>query len=138
MDIPVGAEREEQLLVTPDVAISFLGLETARVLATPQLISRLELTSRNLIKQFLGQDQDSVGTLVDIRHLAATPLGMRVRLRSEIAGVDRRRVTCKVEAWDEDEKIGEGLHERFIIEVARFASRVQAKAARWQASRPLL
>jgi fluoroacetyl-CoA thioesterase len=138
MDIPVGAAREEEMLVTPEVAINFLGLESARVLATPQLVSRLEQTSRNLIKQFLGQDQDSVGTLVNIRHLAATPLGMRVRLRSEIAAVEGRRVTCKVEACDEYDKIGEGLHERYVIDVARFASRAQAKVARWQASRPLL
>jgi fluoroacetyl-CoA thioesterase len=129
MDIPVGAEREERRLVTPDVAINFLGVDSARVLATPQLIGFLETTSRNLIKQFLGQGQDSVGTVVNVRHLAATPIGMQVRLRSEIAAVDNRRVTCKVEAWDDSEKVGEGTHERFVIDVARFAARLQTKAA---------
>jgi fluoroacetyl-CoA thioesterase len=111
------------------VAINFLGVESARVLATPHLIGFLETTSRNLIKQFLDQGQDSVGTVVNVRHLAATPLGMQVRLRSEIAAVEGRRVTCKVEAWDDNEKVSEGLHERFVIDVARFAARAQGKLA---------
>jgi predicted thioesterase len=127
--IPVGARREERILVTPDVAIDFLGLETARVLSTPHLIGFLEMTSRNLIKQFVADGTDSVGTRVDVRHLAATPIGMQVRFQSEILAVDDRRVTCKVEAWDEREKVGEGTHERFVVDVARFAARVQAKAA---------
>ncbi len=129
MGIPVGTEREEHLLVTGEVAISFLNVETARVLSTPQLIGHLEMTCRNLIKQHLPPGQDSVGTLVEVRHLAATPIGMHVRLRAEVLAVNDRRVTCRVEAWDEREKVGEGTHERFVIDVERFAARIQAKAA---------
>ncbi|MGE5645537.1 MAG: thioesterase family protein [Acidobacteriota bacterium] len=130
MDIPVGAQREENLLVTGDVAISFLGVEAARVLSTPHLIGFLEMTSRNLIKQYLPPGEDSVGTIVNVRHLAATPIGMQVRLRAEVISVEGRRVTCRVEAWDEREKAGEGIHERFVVDVARFATRVQEKARR--------
>jgi len=130
MNIPIGAQREENLLVTGDVAISFLGLEDARVLSTPHLIGFLEMTTRNLIKEHLPPGQDSVGTVVNVQHLAATPIGMHVRLRAEVLAVEGRRVSCRVEAWDEREKVGEGTHERFVIDIERFAARVQAKLAR--------
>lgn len=128
-NVPEGARREERLLVTGDVAIDFLETESARVLSTPHLIGYLEMTARNLIKEYLPAGWDSVGTHVDVRHLAATPVGMAVRLTAEAVSADDRRVTCRVEAWDEREKIAEGVHERFIIDIARFAARVQAKAA---------
>ncbi len=128
-NVPEGARREERLLVTGDVAIDFLEAESARVLSTPHLIGYLEMTARNLIKEYLPAGWDSVGTHVDVRHLAATPVGMAVRLTAEAVSADDRRVTCRVEAWDEREKIAEGVHERFIIDIARFAARVQAKAA---------
>jgi fluoroacetyl-CoA thioesterase len=128
MNVPIGSQREENLLVTGDVAIRFLDLEAARVLSTPHLIGSLEMTCRNLIRQYLPPGQDSVGTQVNVRHLAATPIGMHVRLRAEVVSVNDRRIDCRVEAWDEREKIGEGTHERFIVDVQRFAARVQAKA----------
>jgi predicted thioesterase len=127
--VPEGARREERLLVTGDVAIDFLETEEARVLSTPHLIGYLEMTARNLIKEYLPAGWDSVGTHVDVRHLAATPVGMAVRLTAQAVSTDDRRVTCRVEAWDEREKVAEGIHERFIIDIARFAARVQAKAA---------
>jgi predicted thioesterase len=136
MNIPVGVQREENVLVTGEVAIRFLGVETARVLSTPHLIGFLEMASRNLIKEYLPPGHDSVGTMVNIRHLAATPIGMHVRLRAEIVSVDGRRVTCRVEAWDDREKVGEGTHERFVVEIERFAFRVFAKAASTQLGEP--
>lgn len=129
MPIPLGVNHEENLQVTEEMAISFLGPGAARVLSTPHLIGFLEMTSRNLIKQFVEPGEDSVGTLVNIRHLAATPIGMQVRLRAEIVSVEGRRVMCRVDAWDDREKIGEGTHERFVIDVARFGLRVRAKSA---------
>jgi predicted thioesterase len=129
MFIPSGAKREERILVTPENAIDFLGVEAARVLSTPHLIGYLEMTARNLIKEHASENEDSVGTHVDIRHLAATPIGMSVRLAAEVLSVSDRRVACRVEAWDEREKIAEGTHERFVVDVPRFASKVQAKAA---------
>jgi fluoroacetyl-CoA thioesterase len=129
---PIGTSAETQLLVTADVAISFLETEEARVLGTPWLILYMEITARNAVKPYLLDGQDTVGTQVNINHLAATPLGMRVRFRAEVLSVNDRRILFKVEAWDENEKIGEGTHERFIIDVARFATRVQAKKAEIQ------
>jgi predicted thioesterase len=114
-------------MVTTDIAIDFLGRDDARVLATPWLIMLLEMTCRNLIKQHIDEGYDSVGTHVDVKHLAATPMGMRVSFHAEVVNVDERRVTCRVEAFDEREKIAEGMHERFVIHVERFAGRIQAK-----------
>lgn len=127
--IPVGTVREENLMVTGEVAIDFMGLETARVLGTPHLIGFLEYNARNLILGFLESGYDSVGTHVNVAHLAATPIGMHVRLRAEVISAEERRINLKVEAWDDAEKIAEGTHERFIVNAARFGARVQEKAA---------
>ncbi|MBL8228588.1 MAG: thioesterase family protein [Bryobacterales bacterium] len=126
--IPVGATGELKRLVTTEIAIDFMGLEDARVLGTPWLIMLLEMTARNTIKRYLEEGFDTVGTHVDVRHLAATPLGMSATFHAEILEVNDRRVRCKVEAFDEKEKIAEGTHERFVIHVARFGERVKAKS----------
>ncbi|MCZ2075987.1 MAG: thioesterase family protein [Bryobacteraceae bacterium] len=123
----VGTKGETQMLVTSEVAIDFLGGEDARVFGTPYLIGHLEMTARNSVKPLLGEGQDTVGTHVDVRHLAATPMGMSVTLRSEVVRVEDRRITFRVEAYDEKEQIAEGTHDRFIIDIARFTARVRAK-----------
>ena len=128
-NIPVGAKREQKILVTSEVAINFLGLEGARVLSTPNMIGFMEMTCRNLLMEYVEQGYDSVGTHVNVKHLAAAPMGMTVTFRAEVIGVDERRVNFRVEAEDEKEKIGEGTHERTIINVQRFATRLAAKSA---------
>ncbi len=125
--IPAGATREEKLQVTGDVAIDFMGVKGARVLSTPNMILGLERTSRNLALPLLDPGYDTVGTHVNVYHLAATPVGMTVTFRAEVTSVEDRRVNFKVEAFDEKEKIAEGTHQRFIVNVARFAARVQEK-----------
>lgn len=126
-NIQLGASLEQQLLVTTEVAISFLEMDEARVLATPQMIRYMEWTSRNLVLPQLDAGYDTVGTKVNISHLAAAPIGTVVTFKSEIIGVDEKRVTFQVSARTEDEVIGEGTHERGIINVAKFASRLAAK-----------
>ncbi len=123
----IGTRGEEKLLVTSDVAIDFMGIEEARVLSTPHLVWYLEITARNSVASLLPDGYDTVGTHLDIRHLAATPIGMTVTFRSEVVAADDKRVTFRVEAHDEKEKVSEGLHERYIVNKARFAARVQAK-----------
>jgi fluoroacetyl-CoA thioesterase len=127
-NIQIGATREEKLPVSQEVAIDFMGLEGARVLSTPNMILGLERASRNAVLPMLDPGYDTVGTHVDVYHLAATPVGMTVTFRTEITSVDDRRVNFKVEAFDEKEKIAEGTHQRFIVNAARFAARVQEKA----------
>jgi fluoroacetyl-CoA thioesterase len=126
-DIPIGSSHNFEVLVTKENAISFLGRDDARVLATPWLIMYLEMTSRDMIKPFLLDSEDTVGTQVNVKHLAATPIGMKARFLAEVIGLNGRRVEFRVEAWDEVDKIAEGTHERFIVDVAKFASRVNAK-----------
>jgi fluoroacetyl-CoA thioesterase len=125
--IEIGAVREESLDVGDHVSTTFLGLEGARVLSTPHMIGHMEATSRNLVLPMLEPGFDSVGTAVNISHLAAAPMGEKVTFRAEILKVENRRVTFKVEARDSREKIGEGTHERFIINVERFAAKMQQK-----------
>jgi len=128
--IPVGLKHEFQRRVTNEIAVDFLGLDDARVLGTPFLILLLEMASRNAILSHLDPGYDSVGTEVNIRHLAATPMEMQVTFKSEVISVDDRRVRFKVEAFDEKERVAEGTHERFIVNVERFAKRLAEKRAR--------
>lgn len=128
-EIKVGAVREEKLLVTSEVAIDFLGMENARVLSTPHMIGFMERTCRNLVLEFLEPGHDTVGTHVDVKHLAAAPMGSNVRFVAQILSVNERRVNFKVEAFDEKEKLGEGTHERTVINVQRFATKMAAKKA---------
>ena len=125
--ITAGVTREETQKVTSDIAIDFLGIEGARVLSTPNLILGLERTSRNLVFPLLDPGYDSVGTHVNVYHLTATPMGMTVTYRSEVTSVEERRVNFKVEAFDAKQKIAEGTHQRAIVNVARFAEKMQEK-----------
>ena len=129
-NIIIGTKHEERLLVTSEVAISFLGLDDARVLATPQMIRYMEWTSRNLVLPMLDEGYDTVGTHVNVSHLAAAPIGSVVTFTSEIIAVRDRRVEFRVAARSEDELIGEGTHERGIINVAKFATRLAEKMQR--------
>jgi predicted thioesterase len=105
------------------------GESLPAVLSTPRMISFMERTAHQAILPFLGVGETSVGTVVNIRHLGATPVGMQVRFRAELVEVDRRRLRFKVEAWDAMEKVGEGEHERFIIVKDRFNERLAQKQA---------
>ena len=125
--IPIGTKGEERILVTSEVAIDFLGMEGARVLSTPHMIGWMERTCRNTVLPLLDPGYDTVGTHVNVSHLAAAPMGMSVRFTAEVTAVNDRRIDFRVEAWDEKEKIGEGTHERAIINVAKFATRLAAK-----------
>lgn len=126
-NIPIGTKREEKLLVSSEVAINFLGTEGARVLSTPHLIGHLERTARNAVLPLLEPGQDTVGTHVNVYHLAAAPIGMNVTFRAEVTSVEDRRVNFAVEAFDEKEKIAEGTHQRAVIDIRRFATRIQGK-----------
>ena len=128
-NLSVGLRHERKVLVTSELAIDFLGVETARVFATPHLVWQLETTCREAIKPQLPEGFDSVGTEVNIKHLAATPMGMTVTFRAEVIHVDGNRIRFRVEAFDEKEKVSEGAHERYIVNIQKFATRVASKAA---------
>ena len=99
------------------------------VLSTPAMVSLLEEAADETMRPYLGPGQDSVGVRVDIRHLAATPKGMRVKATATVREIDRRRVTFDVVIEDEVEKVGEATHDRFIIDGDRYTDRLKQKAA---------
>ncbi len=123
-----GLVGETKIVVTQDMTAEASNVEgMAPVLATPRMISFMERTAHEAILPYLAEGQSTVGIHIDVRHLAATPVGMEVRFRAELVEVDRRRLRFKVEAWDEVEKIGEGEHERFIIDWQRFLDGIEKK-----------
>ncbi len=106
---------------------SAVGSGLLDVLSTPSMIGLMEGAAATAVAPLLPDGSVSVGVRVDVRHLAATPLGMAVRARAELIEIDGRRLTFRVEAFDAHEKIGEGVHERAIVEPARLLARVNAK-----------
>lgn len=128
MTIEPGITNEIKMTVQEaDTARASGGETLPPVLSTPRMISYMERTAHEALLPYFSEDQTSVGSVVNIRHLAATPVGMQVRFRAELQSVDGRRLCFKVEAWDEVDKIGEGEHERFLIDKVRFYERLKAK-----------
>jgi fluoroacetyl-CoA thioesterase len=125
----VGAKREESIVVGNDQAISFLGNEGARVLSTPQMILYMERMSRNLILPMLDPGHDTVGTHVNVAHRLAAPLGATVTFLSELLAVNGKRAEFRVEARLGEKIVGDGFHQRGIINVARFAEKSRQNAA---------
>jgi fluoroacetyl-CoA thioesterase len=127
-DVKIGTTKIRDVKTSSNQTTSFLW-EGENVLSTPSLISEMEETCRLLLKDFVLKEKewDSVGTIVDIKHIATTPVGSTIRLKSIIESVDNRRVMFIVEAFDNIEKIGEGKHERFIINVPNFRTKFEEK-----------
>jgi len=98
------------------------------VFGTPSLVGLMEAAAVNALDGKLSEGQTTVGGHIDARHLAATPVGMQVRARAELTSINGRKLTFQVDAWDEVEKIGEALHERFVIDEKKFVARTQAKS----------
>jgi predicted thioesterase len=126
-NIPIGTTGEYKTRVTTDIAISFMGIEDARVLSTPEMIRMMERTCRDAVLPLLEPGHDTVGTHVNVYHLAAAPLGSGIVFKAEVTQVAERRLQFRVEAATEREKIGEGTHERMIVNVAKFAARQAEK-----------
>lgn len=130
MSLEPGIVNEIRMTVAEsDTARNSGGETLPPVLSTPRMISFMERSAHQAILPFLKEGQTSVGTVINIKHLGATPVGMAVRFRAELVEVDRRRLRFIVEAFDEVEKIGEGEHERFIIDQDRFSERLAQKQA---------
>jgi fluoroacetyl-CoA thioesterase len=127
--IPVGAQGSFSLEVKPEhLANRFKDSQLPPVLATPVMIMVMENAALNAIKPYLEAGESAVGTTVDIRHLAATPVGMRITGEAEVTQVDGRRIEFVVRASDGTEEIGSGRHGRMVIDVARLTKRLEAKS----------
>jgi fluoroacetyl-CoA thioesterase len=128
--IPVGAQGSFSLVVTPDLlANRFKDATLPPILATPVMIMIMENAALNAIKPFLDAGESALGTRVDVRHLAATPAGRRVKGEAEVTKVDGRRIELRIRATDGAEEIGVGTHERMVIDLATFSERMKAKFA---------
>ena len=113
--------------MTEDLTASHIGSGSVRVFATPMMIALMERTSRMSVKPYLEDGQETVGTKVDVTHVSSTPAGLKVWCESEVVDIDRRRIVFKVAAYDEKGLIGEGTHERFVIDVAKFQAKTEEK-----------
>lgn len=123
----IGTKGHQEQIVTPDMTADRIGSGLAQVLATPMLVALMEKTCYESVADQLEAGQSTVGTHIDISHCAASPVGMKVWCDSELVEVDRRRMTFDVKAYDECGLIGEGRHERFVIDSARFQAKIDAK-----------
>jgi len=125
--IPVGLVSEATATVEAHLLATAMGSGNVAVYATPAMVALMEAAAVAALAPALRGDQSSVGIALDVKHLAATPLGQQVRARAEVVQVQGKRVTFQVQAWDEHELIGEGTHVRYVIDIARFMQRVQAR-----------
>ena len=124
----IGVQHEESIIVDESTAVSFLGHAGARVLGTPWMIMWMERTSRDAVKPLLPDGWDTVGTIVNVRHLSAAPIGARVTFRAEVIEQTERRLLYRVSAESALGVVGDGTHERALIDVERFAAGLAKRA----------
>ena len=127
--LQAGVSATERIAIDRERTIDFMG-EKARVYATPSLVRDIEVTCRNLLLQHLDAGEDSVGTRVELDHMAATLMGQTVELTVTIAELKGRAVSFEISGKDEVEPICRGRHSRFVVDVATTETRLAAKAAK--------
>jgi fluoroacetyl-CoA thioesterase len=126
--IPVGATGTFSLVVMPEhLASRFKDVTLPPVLATPVMIMVMENAALNAIKPYLDAGESALGTHVDVRHLAATPVGQRVIGEAKVTNVDGRRIKFSIRATDGNEEIGVGTHERVVVQLSKLSERMKAK-----------
>ena len=127
MPIEAGMKGRAETVVAQDNTAQAVGSGLVPVFATPHMIALMENAAVNAVQSQLAPGEGTVGTRLDVTHDAATPIGMRVWAEAEVTAVEGRKLTFAVTAYDEAEKIGGGIHERFIIKTERFLLKAQVK-----------
>ena len=122
-----GLEGHAEIVVGEQHTAPRIGSGRVRVLATPVMINLMEAAALDAVENLIPAGHQSLGTRLDVRHIAATPVGMRVRATAKLLAVDGRTLEFRVEAHDEKDLIGDGVHTRLVVNVERFDQRVQAK-----------
>ena len=125
--LETGIKHTQEIIVTEDLTADKIGSGKLPVYATPQMIALAENTASDSVAPYLAEGEGTVGTLVNIRHVSATPVGMKVRCETTLAEIVRKRLVFSVEVYDEAGLIGEGTHERFIIQNEKFMAKTEAK-----------
>ena len=129
--IPIGAKGTFTLLVRPsDLANQFKDSMLPPVFATPMMVTAMENAALNAVRDYLEPGESAVGTMVNVKHFAATPSGQNVVAEAVVTKVDGRRIFYDVTARDEREEIGKGTHERMVVDLARIAQKLDAKRKR--------
>lgn len=126
-NLQVGLNAERELMVSKVNTAKQYGSGAIEVFATPAMISLMEGASMDAVQSFLPEGFGTVGTSIQVNHVAATPIGMKVTAKAEVTQISGKRITFKIEAFDEVGLIGEGIHERYIIEELKFLERVASK-----------
>lgn len=116
----------ERIVEEKDTALSF-GSGGVTVFATPMMVGMMENASLKAVDKFLPEGYTTVGTHLDVSHMAATPVGMKVRAQSKLVKIEGKALTFRVEVYDKVEKVGEGTHRRFIVPLEKFISRCNSK-----------
>jgi fluoroacetyl-CoA thioesterase len=132
--LEVGLKHVATVKVTDDMTPAHLRDEPIRVLSTPDMIRLIERTAIEAVQPYLAPGQATVGTRVDVAHLAGTLVGMTVTITVELTAIDRRKLTFRVEVRDELDEAGKGTHERFIVDGTQRLPRLQEKLSRWKAA----
>jgi len=134
MDLPAqlqpGLSGHAELIVGEEHTAPRVGSGLVHVLATPVMINLFEAAALDAVDKHLPEGYQSLGTVLNVRHIAATPVGMKVFSVAKITRVEGRTVYLAVEARDETELIGDGTHERVVVNVEKFSQRVARKSAR--------
>jgi fluoroacetyl-CoA thioesterase len=130
VDIAPGLTGSAELIVGDEHTAPRIGSGKVRVLATPVMINLIEAAALAAVEHLLPAGYQSLGTLLNVRHIAATPVGMRASARAVVTAVEGRTIRFDVSASDERELIGEGTHERVVVNVAKFDQRLQGKISK--------
>jgi predicted thioesterase len=125
--LKVGLKGSAEITVDDKDTAPRVGSGRVHVLATPVMINLMEAAALNCVERLLPEGHQSLGTKLDVGHYAATPVGMRLRAIAELMKVDGRTLEFRVEAFDDKERVGDGLHLRVVVNVERFDQRVQRK-----------
>ncbi len=125
--INVGIKGKKEIVVTEELSAKSMGSGTLDVFATPAMIALMERTAWESVAPDLEEGQGTVGTMMNVKHVSATPLGMKVTCETELMEINGRALTFSVKAYDEAGLIGEGTHERFIIDCERFQAKANGK-----------
>ncbi len=127
--LKTGIKGHQELVVTQELTAKNMGSGVMDVFATPAMLALMEKTAFTSVAEYLNEGCGSVGTKVDIEHVASSPVGMKITCDSELIEVEGRKLVFKVEAYDEKGLIGKGTHERFIVENKKFQEKTDNKLA---------
>ena len=128
--LKTGIKGHQELVVTQELTAKNMGSGVMDVFATPDMLALMEKTAFTSVAEYLNEGCGSVGTKVDIEHVASSPVGMKITCDSELIEIEGRKLVFKVEAYDEKGLIGKGTHERFIVENKKFQEKTDNKLAK--------